>query len=252
MRRLLRTVLSLLGALLAVACPLRADPVHVAVAANFSAPMQRIAAAFERETGHTPLLSFGATGKLRAQIENGAPFELLLAADDTTAGKLVATGAALEATRFTYAIGRLALWSPAEGVVDAHGEVLARGSFRHLAIANPRTAPYGAAALEVLGKRSLLEKLGPKLVQGESIAQAYQFVASGNAELGFVALSQLFEDGKMRQGSVWLVPEALHRPLRQEAVVLSRGAGKPATLALIAYLRSDAARAVIRAFGYSL
>ena len=229
-----------------------ADEVQVAVAANFTLPMQRIAADFERDTGHKALMSFGATGRFYAQIKNGAPFELLLSADDETPIRLASEGAAVADSRFTYAIGRLVLWSAQAGVVDAQGAVLKAGSFRHLAIANPKTAPYGAAAVEVLTGLGLLDAVGPKLVQGENIAQAQQFVASGNAELGFVALSQVWRDGKLTSGSAWLVPTTLHTPIRQGAVLLNLGRDKPAALALLRYLQGDKARAVIRSFGYDL
>lgn len=227
-----------------------AGEVSVAVAANFSLPMQRIAAEFERDTGHRAQLSVGATGKFYAQVRNGAPFEVLLSADDETPARLGAEGAADPASRFTYAVGRLALWSARPALVDAQGAVLGQGRFKHLAIANPKTAPYGAAAVEVLGRMGLLDALRPKFVQGENIAQTHQFVASGNAELGFVALSQVWRDGALSGGSAWLVPLALHAPLRQDAVLLLPGRGKPAALALLAYLRGDKARAIIRSFGY--
>ena len=249
-RRWRLTVLGLLCA--AWQSGARADSVSVAVAANFSVPMQRIATEFEKETGHKAELSFGATGKFYAQIRNGAPFEILLSADDETPARLAAEGAAVPASRFTYAIGRLVLWSARPGFVDAQGEVLAKGRFEHLAIANPKTAPYGAAAIEVLGRLRLLDALLPRLVQGENIAQAHQFVASGNAELGFVALSQVWYDGALTGGSAWIVPASLHAPLRQDAVLLRPGNGKPAAQALLAYLHGDKARAVIRSFGYEL
>ena len=229
-----------------------ADEVQVAVAANFTLPMQRIAADFERDTGHKALLSFGATGRFYAQIKNGAPFELLLSADEETPTRLANERAAVVGSRFTYAIGRLVLWSARAGVVDGQGAVLKTGGYRHLAIANPKTAPYGAAAVEVLTGMGLLDAVGPKLVQGENIAQAQQFVASGNAELGFVALSQVWRDGKLASGSAWLVPTTLHTPIRQDAVLLNLGRDKPAALALLRYLQSDKARAVIRSFGYDL
>jgi molybdate transport system substrate-binding protein len=230
----------------------RADNVQVAVAANFTAPMQRIAAAFEKDTGHHAQLSFGATGKFYAQIANGAPFELLLAADDATPAKLERERLAVAGSRFTYATGRLVLWSAREGAVDAQGQVLVAGAFAHLAIANPKTAPYGAAAVEVLRTLHLQDKLQPKLVQGESVAQAYQFVASGNAELGFVALSQVWRDGKLTGGSGWVVPARLHAALRQDAVVLRKGAANPAAKAFADYLRSDTAKAIVRSYGYDL
>ena len=168
-----------------------ADEVQVAVAANFTAPMQKIAADFEKDTGHKAQLAFGATGKFYAQIKNGAPFEILLSADDTTPEKLEKEGAGVANSRFTYAIGTLVLWSPKAGFVDDKGEVLSKGEFKHLSIANPKLAPYGQAAIEALTALKLLDAVQPKFVQGENIAQTHQFVATGNAELGFVALSQV-------------------------------------------------------------
>lgn len=246
----LRLLVALLALLLAPS--LRADEVQVAVAANFTAPMQKIAALFEQDTGHEAQLAFGATGKFYAQIENGAPFEILLSADAETPQKLVTAGKAQGDSRFTYAIGKLVLWSSKPGIVDDKGEVLKKGTFKHLAIANPKTAPYGAAAVEALTKLKLIDAVTPKLVTGESIAQAHQFVASGNAELGFVALSQVIKDGKVSDGSAWLVDLALYSPIRQDAVLLAPGKGKAAAAALLTYLKSDKAKAVISSFGYSL
>jgi len=230
--------------------PAHAGVVQVAVAANFAAPMARIAEAFQAASGHTLKLSSGATGKFHAQIVAGAPFEVLLAADTRTPQQLAETGHAVAASRFTYATGRLVLWSATPGFVDPQGAVLAAGGFAHLAIANPKTAPYGAAALQVLRARGLAEVLAPKLVTGESVAQAYQFVATGNAQLGFVALSQLSAPGRPALGSMWRVPVELHEPIRQDAALLRAGASSQAALALLAYLRSDAARTIIRAYGY--
>lgn len=237
-----------LAAVLLAAIGARADDVKVAVAANFTAPMQEIARGFERETGHRVLLSFGATGALYAQIRHGAPFGLLLAADDETPRRLEREGMAIPGSRFTYAVGRLVLWSARPGLVDDRGEVLVRGGFfSRLAIANPATAPYGAAAMEVLSERGLLERLRPALVQGESIAQTFQFVKSGNAELGFIARAQLPGEG---QGSAWLVPAELHRPLRQDVIALKGPGDRPAARALLDYLRGERARAVIETYGY--
>jgi molybdate transport system substrate-binding protein len=237
-------------ALLLVGRVAAAAEVQVAVASNFAAPMQKIAAGVERDTGHRALLAFGATGKLYAQIRNGAPFELFLAADASTPERLEREGASVPGSRFTYAIGRLVLWSSQADYVDDRGEVLRRGDFRHLAVASPRTAPYGAAAMAVLKRMRLAESLAPRLVTGENISQAYQFVASGNAELGFVALSQVMLDGKIAAGSAWRVPAELHEPITQDAVVLAAGRDKPAARALAEYLRSDQAVAIIRAYGY--
>lgn len=227
-----------------------AAEVTVAVAGNFAAPMREIATGFERETGHRVLLSAGGTGKLYAQIKAGAPFDLLLAADDETPLRLESEGDAVAGSRFTYAVGGLVLWSRMAGYVDDQGAILKTGDFRKLALANPRLAPYGAAATEVLTATGALEAVRARLVTAENIAQAQQFVASGNAELGFVARSQVLRDGKLVAGSAWLVPPALHEPIRQDAAVLQRGRGKPAVAALVAWLKGDAARAVIRAYGY--
>lgn len=243
----------LVAAALVVAGLAHAGEVNVAVAANFTAPMQRIAAAFAQDSGHTAVLSFGSTGKFYAQIKHGAPFQLLLAADDETPARLEKEGLALSGTRFTYAIGRLVLWSKQPTQVDAKGEVLRNSSGTvRLAVADPKLAPYGAAAMETLQKMGLLAAWQPRLVQGESIAQAYQFAASGNAALGFVALSQVQEDGKLREGSAWTVPAELHAPLRQDAVALASARDNRAATALLAYLKSDKARAIIRAYGYEL
>jgi molybdate transport system substrate-binding protein len=244
--------LVLFVALSLAAMTARADEVQVAVAANFAAPMQKIAADFEKETGHKAVVAAGATGKFYAQIKNGAPFEVLLSADDETPAKLEKEGDAVAGSRFTYAIGKLVLWSTKPGYVDAKGEVLKKGDFAHLAIANPKTAPYGAAAMETLKNLGLLDGLQAKLVQGENIAQTQQFVISGNAELGFVALSQVVKDGKPGEGSTWIVPENLHAQIRQDALILAKGKDKPAAAALMKYLAGDKAKAVIRAFGYDL
>ena len=240
-------VLALLGTAL-----VHAEEVQVAVAANFTAPMQKIAVEFEKDTGHKAQLAFGSTGKFYAQIRNGAPFEILLAADDTTPEKLEKEGAAVAGSRFTYAIGKLALWSSKAGFVDGKGEILKKGDFKHVSIANPKLAPYGAAAIETLTALKLLDAIQPKFVQGENIAQTYQFVATGNAELGFVALSQVMKDGKISEGSVWIVPSSMHRPIRQDAVLLTNGKGKPAAEALMKYLAGEKAKAVIQSFGYAL
>ena len=243
-RALLAAILLSLGALA------RADDISLAVAANFTAPMKVLAADFEQQSGHRVLASFGSTGKLYAQVKNGAPFEAFLSADEKTPAKLEAEGDAVPGSRFTYAVGGLVLWSADPGRVDAEGKVLSEGEFHKLAIANPKTAPYGAAAIQTLTALGLLEAVRPKLVQGENIAQTHQFVSTGNAQLGFVALSQVTAEGQLTGGSAWVVPAGLHDPIRQDAVILARGADKPAVAALMDYLRGDAARAVIRSFGY--
>jgi molybdate transport system substrate-binding protein len=228
-----------------------AAQVQIAVASNFTAPMQAIAERFEQDTGHRALLAFGSTGKFYAQIRNGAPFEVLLAADEEIPSKLEGEGLGVAGSRFTYAIGTLVLWSGKEGYVDDQATVLTQRPFRHLAIANPKTAPYGAAAMATLAKLGLADSVRGKLVQGENIAQTYQFVASGNAELGFVALSQLLEEGEIRQGSAWIVPAAYHPPIRQDALLLAKGRGNPAAQALLDYLQSANAADVIQAYGYN-
>jgi molybdate transport system substrate-binding protein len=228
----------------------RADEVLVAVAANFAAPLAKIGAGFSATTGHTLKISSGATGKFHAQIVAGAPFEVMIAADDETPKKLVDEGLAVAGSQFTYAIGKLVLWSAQPGFVDAQGAVLASGRFAHLAIANPKLAPYGRAATEVLKARGLTDALAPKLVTAESIAQAHQFVATGNAELGFVALSQVAVPGQAMSGSHWLVPASLYREIRQDAVLLKAGAKNPAAIALLAYLKSAPAKALIQSWGY--
>lgn len=241
---LLATLLTTAGA--------HAGEVQVAVAANFTAPMQKIAGAFAQDTGHKAVLAFGATGKFYAQITNGAPFEVLLAADDDTPAKLEAEKQAVPGTRFTYATGKLVLWSAREGYVDSQGKVLQDGHFAHLSIANPKAAPYGAAAVETLTRLNLYQRLQPRIVQGENISQAHQFVSTGNAELGFVALSQVSRDGRFTSGSGWIVPESMHSPIRQDAVILLKGAANPAARALADYLKSDKAKAIIRAYGYDI
>lgn len=232
--------------------PASADEVQVAVAANFTAPMKTIAADFKKATSHKLALSFGATGKFYAQIRNGAPFDILLAADDETPAKLEKEGLGVPGSRFTYAIGKLVLWSAKPGFVDDKGEVLRKGDFRHVALAAPKLAPYGAATIEALSKLGLLAAIEPKFVQGESIGQTYQFIVTGNAELGFVALSQVYEDGKIKSGSAWIVPASLYSPIRQDAVLLTKGKGNPAAEALMKYLKGDKAKAVIKSYGYDL
>lgn len=246
MKRMLAACFCALGSVL----PTQAAEVSVAVAANFTAPMQKIAAAFEQDSGHKARLAFGSTGRFYAQIQQGAPFQLLLAADDETPAKLEREGLGLAGSRFTYAIGRLVLWSPQPGLVDDQGLVLRQGRFDKLALADPKLAPYGAAAIESLTRLGLLQNLQAKFVQGENIAQAYQFVASGNAQLGLLALSQVHVDGRLRSGSAWVLPAWLHRPIRQDALLLNPGKDNPAALALLRYLQGDKARAIIHAHGY--
>jgi len=247
MKRLSAIVFSLLAVATA-----QADEVQVAVAANFTGPMQVISVLFEKDTGHKAVLSYGATGKFYAQIKNGAPFEVLLAADDETPARLVKEGTAASGSNFTYAIGKLVLWSANPGLIDGSGAILKKGGFKHLAIANPKTAPYGAAALQAMGKLGVAETLKPLFVQGENISQTQQFVVTGAAELGFVAYSQVIKNDRIGSGSGWIVPENLYDPIRQDAVILAKGKDKAAAAALLSYLKSPKAAAVIKSFGYSL
>lgn len=230
----------------------QAGEVQVAVAANFTAPIQAIAADFEKDTGHKLIAAYGATGQFYTQIKNGAPFEVFLAADDSTPQKLEKEGDIVPGSRFTYAIGTLALWSAKEGYVDDKGEVLKKNDYKHLSIANPKTAPYGLAATQVLAKEGLTEKVKAKLVEGQNITQAYQFISTGNAELGFVALSQIYKDGKVTEGSAWIIPESLHDPIKQDAVILKKGENNPAAKALADYLKGPKATEIIKSYGYHL
>lgn len=228
---------------------LHAAEALVAVAANFTAPAQKLATLFAQETGHTVRFSFGSTGKLYAQIVNGAPFEVFLAADEERPRRLAEEGLGISESRFPYAFGRLVLYSPQAGLVDSEGKVLEQGNFRRLAIANAATAPYGKATEEVLRQRGLLAALQSKLVRGENISQALQFVKSGNAELGFVALSQVLQ---AQEGSTWVVPPSLHSPIRQDSILLNKGSLNPAAQAFVQFLRSPKARQLIEDFGYGL
>nr|WP_282452871.1 molybdate ABC transporter substrate-binding protein [Lysobacter sp. CAU 1642] len=220
------------------------------VASNFAAPMQALARAFEARSGHRVSVALGSSGALYAQVRHGAPFAVLLSADAEIPERLEVEGLAVPGTRFTYARGRLALWSADPRRLIADGEALRSGDFLRLAIANPRHAPYGMAAREVLDALDIELGREQTLVQGESIAQAYQFVASGNAELGFVALSQVWLDGSLRSGSAWIVPETLHAPIEQQVVLLNAGAGQPAARDLLAFLAGDEAQAIIARYGY--
>lgn len=250
MSRIISTLVALLS-LSAPMGPLRAAEVNVAVAANFAAPMQKIAQAFEQETGHKAVLSVGSTGHFYAQIRNGAPFQILLAADNETPVKIANEGLGVAASRFTYAIGRLVVWSKQPGLVDDKGDILRSGQFQRIAIANPKLAPYGAAALQAMTQLGLVQALQPKWVQGENIAQTYQFIATENAPLGFVALSQVMANGKITHGSAWTVPSHLHAPLQQDAILLTKGIDNPAASALLHFLRSDRTKMLIRSYGYS-
>jgi molybdate transport system substrate-binding protein len=232
----------------AAATPVMAEEVTVAVAANFTEPAKEIAAAFEKATGDKLVLSFGSSGQFYTQIANGAPFEVFLSADADRPTKAEQAGLAVAGTRFTYAVGRLVLWSATAGLVDAHGAVLKGGGFAKLAIADPTAAPYGLAAVQTLKALGVYDQLKPKIVQGNSIAQAFEFVKTGNAELGFVALSQVIAEPG---GSRWLVPESDHDPIVQQAVLLKPGADSAGSRKFLAFLKGGEARAIIRRFGYA-
>jgi molybdate transport system substrate-binding protein len=239
-------------ALALVGGALHAAETQVAVAANFAEPIKAIAAVLEKTTGHTLQVTVGATGRLYAQIRNGAPFDVLLAADTRAPEQLEADGLAQPGSRFTYATGKLVLWSADPARVDARGAVLKTGGFRKLAIANQTTAPYGAAAVDVMDKLGLTAALTPKLVQGESIGQTYNFAFTGNAEIAFVAMSQVLEGGRLKGGSMWLVPQNLYAPIRQDAVLLRRASNNEAAKALMQLLRSPNIKTLIRSYGYDI
>ncbi|NDP37299.1 MAG: molybdate ABC transporter substrate-binding protein [Rhodoferax sp.] len=229
-----------------------ADQAQVAVAANFAEPIKAIATVLEKTTGHTIQVTLGATGKLYAQIKNGAPFDVLLASNTATPAALESDGLTTPGSRFTYATGKLVLWSADAAKVDAKGDVLKNGNFRKLAYAAPKVAPYGAAALQTMDKLGLTLALTPKLVQGESIGQTFNFVHTGNAEIGFVAMSQVLQGGKLKSGSMWVVPKNLYSPIRQDAVLLQRGANNLAAQALVKMLQSPTIKDLIRSYGYDI
>lgn len=251
MRFNLRRLLTLTAAL-ALSAAAQAEVVQIAVAANFTAPARALAEIFARTTGHEAKLSFGATGAFYTQIKNGAPFDILLAADDERPIRLEKEGDTVPGSRFTYAVGQLVLWSAKPGFVDGEGAVLKGGKFHKIAIANPKLAPYGAAAVETMDKLGLAAALTPKLVTGESIGQTYNFIATGNAELGFVALAQVLDGGKLKSGSMWVVPAKYHAPIIQDAVILKRAAANPAAKAWMALMRSPNTQDFIRSYGYEV
>lgn len=239
-------------ALAAMAGTLHAAEAQVAVAANFAEPMKAVAAVLEKATGHTLQITVGATGRLYAQIKNGAPFDVLLSADTRAPAQLETDGLAQPGSRFTYATGKLVLWSADAAKVDGQGAVLKTGGFRKLAIANPKTAPYGAASMEVMDRLGLTAALTPQLVQGESIGQTYNFAYTGNAEIAFVAMSQVLEGGRLKGGSMWVVPQSLYAPIEQDAVLLKRAARNEAALALMKLLQSPNIKDLIRSYGYGI
>lgn len=243
------TLVATLGGIALGAGRSEAASCRLAVAANFTAPAKELAALYAAKTGDTVLLSFGASGQFYAQIAQGAPYDAFLSADADRPLQAETAGLGVAGTRFTYAVGRLALWSRNADLVDDDGTVLALGGFKHLAIADPKLAPYGAAAVETMRKMGLIDELKPKFVTGASIAQAFQFVKTGNAELGFVALSQLHG---VKGGSRWIVPEWMHPPIIQQAILLKPGAANTVARGFLDFLKSDAARAVIQGYGYGV
>jgi molybdate transport system substrate-binding protein len=242
--------IAFVAALFGAASIATADEVKAAVAANFTAAIKRLTPIFEQKTGHKLVASFGATGQLYAQISNGAPFDVFLSADDTTPKKLIAEGRALADSHFIYARGQLALWSSTRGYVDDKGEILKSDKFTRIALANPKAAPYGQAAIDVMTAMKLLDQLQPKFIVGENIAQTQQFVSTGNVPLGFIALAQVKALPKEDRGSWWVVPETLHKPIDQGAVQLKSGASPQAAAAFLMFLKSPEAIAVIRDLGY--
>jgi molybdate transport system substrate-binding protein len=251
-RRRLLQALALLP--LAVPVPSFAAPptLRVAVAANFLATAKEIAEAFTAKTGIPVEFTSGSTGMLTAQILQGAPYDVIMAADRESVQSLAAAGRIVADSAFTYAYGRLVLWSTRPGYVDENGEILTKGTFRHLAIANPKLAPYGRAAQETIAALGLTEALAPRIVQGASVGQAYEFVASGNAELGFVALSQMGRDRRIERGSAWIVPARFHQPIAQDAAMVSGTRNPEAAREWLELLRLGPARTILYAWGYRL
>ncbi|MEX1668833.1 molybdate ABC transporter substrate-binding protein [Zhongshania guokunii] len=244
--------LALLSCILWFSGFLQADTVRVALASNFSAPMREIARLFELESGHQVDMVVSSSGKIFAQIRYGAPFDVFLSADASKPTALVAKGLAVADSQFSYAIGRLVLWSRKAALIDNSPAILRSGQFDKLALANPLHAPYGEAAVEVLSQLGLYEALAGKIVRGENIAQTFQFIGTGNAELGFVALSQLRDSRQVEIGSQWLVPATMHSPIRQDAVLLTTSANKAAALEFMQFLQSGPIRELISASGYLL
>ena len=231
----------------------QANEIQAAVAANFHNAFREIAGQFETKTGHKVLIIPGSTGKLYAQIVNGAPFELFLAADGRRPGLLEKEGKAVPGTRFTYALGKITLWSPNPDAISGNGEsILRKKNFAHIAITNPITAPYGNAALQTLQKLGLWKEVQPLVVQGENVGQTFQFVSSQSAELGLVALSQVLDPKNHKKGSRWDIPEELYDPLEQDVIILEKGKNNPGARALWNFLRDAAVKQTINKYGYGL
>ena len=232
--------------------PVRAETALISVASNFSGAFEELEQVFEMESGHLIETVFGSSGRFFAQINNGAPFHAFLSADQEKPDALQKAGLVVEESRFTYALGKLVLWSSQSNLVDSSGQVLKQNNFRRLAIANPRLAPYGIAAMEVLENLDLASGIQGKIIQGENIAQTYQFVSTGNVELGLVAFSQVYRQDRIVSGSSWIIPADLYNPVRQDAVLLRRGANNQAAIAFLKFIRSEAGRAIIESFGYQV
>jgi molybdate transport system substrate-binding protein len=248
-RSLLRKTIGLLLAVFLIN-NVQAAEVMVAVASNFIKPMQKIASEFKNSTGHEVKIAFGSSGKLLAQITHGAPFELFLSADTDKTDYLIKQDFAVSDSAFIYAQGRLVLWSASDNYIDNSSDILQTGAFKHIALADPKLAPYGQAANEVMQALAVDRLLTPRLVTGENISQTYQFVQTGNAELGFIALSQFNNLTIDKQGSAWLVPSTLHKPINQSAVLLQRGMSNPAAVELLAFLQKQSIQTLIQSFGY--
>ncbi len=245
---LLAMAMLLMATITRTAC---AEEVSIAVAANFTDATRQLIPLFEQSTGHTTRVSYGSTGKLYAQIEHGAPFEVFLAADTERPRKAEQSGLAVPGSRFVYARGKLAFWSAREDLFSDGEAFLKSGEFRHIALANPKTAPYGQAAQQVLEQLGVWDDLQSQLVRGDSIAQTFQFTVTGNADAGFVALSQV-RAWQQPGGSLWIIPQDYYAPIAQSAVLLKKGTDNPAAQAFIDFLRGDAARDVIASYGYGV
>ncbi len=227
-------------------------PIHVAVATNFMKPMQKISAAFEKKTAQKTVLSFGSSGHLFAQIKNGAPYHAFLSADSSTPRALQKERLSVPHTQFTYAVGRLALWSKNPNLIDQSGEILRSNRFKKIAIAQPKLAPYGRAAYEVLESMRLTDSLRSKIVMGENISQTHQFIMTENAELGFVAQAQIYSDGRFSEGSYWLIPTSMHSAILQDAILLKKGENHPGAQALMSFLKNNETQEILRSYGYTV
>lgn len=229
-----------------------AGEVSVAVAGNFFKPIKVLASEFEAKSGHKVALSVGATGKLYAQISHGAPFEIFFAADQKRPAKLVAEKLAIKESQFTYAQGQLVLWSKNPGVIDAQGKRLSSPDMKRLAIANPKTAPYGEQAVNALTKLGLYKQLESKIVQGQNIGQTYQYVSSGSVKQGIIAMSQVTVNGEITTGSSWIIPSDLYDAIQQDAVLLEKGKANPVATEFLDYIKTPSAVKIIRSFGYGV